>query len=109
MRSLCRSPCFFSVTLPAIVEELHAVEPKTVIDGDTFYVSVRFLDIDAPEFATTSIEMLYEFQPGDMGGPFCLAFGRERPEQRRHPIDQLLAINRKNGKGGGPLPVCCFL
>ena len=70
---------------------------------------MRFLDIDAPEFATSSIEMLYEFQPGDMGGPFCLAFGRERPEQRRHPIDQLLAIDRENGKGGGPLPVCYFL
>ena len=30
-------------------EELRAVDPKTVIDGDTFYVSVRLLGIDAPE------------------------------------------------------------
>ena len=70
---------------------------------------MRFLDIDAPEFATSSIEMLYELQPGDMGGAFCLAFGRERPEQRRHPIDQLFAIGRENGEGGRPLPFCYFL
>jgi hypothetical protein len=31
----------FGITLPAIAEELRAVDPKTVIDGDTFYVSVR--------------------------------------------------------------------
>jgi endonuclease YncB( thermonuclease family) len=30
-------------------EELRHVDPKTVIDGDTFYVSVRLLGVDAPE------------------------------------------------------------
>jgi endonuclease YncB( thermonuclease family) len=34
---------------PTAAEELRSVDPKTVIDGDTFYVSVRVLDIDAPE------------------------------------------------------------
>jgi micrococcal nuclease len=33
----------------AMAEELRSVDPKTVIDGDTFYVSVRLLGIDAPE------------------------------------------------------------
>jgi hypothetical protein len=41
MRTLRAVALLFSVTLPAIAEELHAVDPKTVIDGDTFYVSVR--------------------------------------------------------------------
>ena len=33
----------------AVADELHSVDPKTVIDGDTFYVSVRLLGVDAPE------------------------------------------------------------
>jgi nuclease-like protein len=32
----------------AVADELHSVDPKTVIDG-TFYVSVRLLGVDAPE------------------------------------------------------------
>jgi hypothetical protein len=32
MRTLCAVALLFSVTLPAIAEELHAVDPKTVID-----------------------------------------------------------------------------
>ena len=34
---------------PVQAAELRNVDPKTVIDGDTFYVSIRLLDIDAPE------------------------------------------------------------
>ena len=49
MRTLCAVALLFSFALPAIAEELRAVDPKTVIDGDTFYVSVRLLDVDAPE------------------------------------------------------------
>ena len=33
----------------ATARQLRSVDPKTVIDGDTFYVSVRLLGIDAPE------------------------------------------------------------
>ena len=32
-------------------EEFRSVDPKTVIDGDTFYVSIRVLGIDTPEEA----------------------------------------------------------
>ena len=37
----------FSTT--AMAQQLRSVDPKTVIDGDPFYVSVRLLGIDAPE------------------------------------------------------------
>jgi micrococcal nuclease len=33
----------------AVAEEYRSVDPKQIVDGDTFYVSVRLLDIDAPE------------------------------------------------------------
>jgi micrococcal nuclease len=38
------------VSIAAVdAEEVTQVDPKTVIDGDTFYVSVRLLGVDAPE------------------------------------------------------------
>jgi len=35
--------------LPVQAAEYRNVDPKTVIDGDTFYVSIRLLNVDAPE------------------------------------------------------------
>jgi len=47
MKRLLAAWAFIAST--AVADELHSVDPKTVIDGDTFYVSVRLLGIDAPE------------------------------------------------------------
>jgi hypothetical protein len=47
MRVLISALAFIAST--AVADELHSVDPKTVIDGDTFYVSVRLLGVDAPE------------------------------------------------------------
>jgi endonuclease YncB( thermonuclease family) len=38
-----------TASLPIAAQELQSVDPKTVIDGDTFYVSVRLYGVDAPE------------------------------------------------------------
>jgi hypothetical protein len=57
--------------------------------------------------ATHSIDMLDELHTGIVGRLFCLALGRER-EQRRHPMDQLTAVNGENREGGGPFPFCYF-
>jgi micrococcal nuclease len=47
MKRLLAALAFIAST--AVADELHSVDPKTVIDGDTFYVSVRLLGVDAPE------------------------------------------------------------
>jgi hypothetical protein len=58
--------------------------------------------------ATHSLEMLDELHTGIVGRLFCLALGSER-EQRRHPMNQLPAVNGENREGGGPFPFCYFL
>jgi hypothetical protein len=47
MKRLLAAWAFIAST--AVADELHSVEPKTLIDEDTFYVSVRLLGVDAPE------------------------------------------------------------
>ena len=47
MKRLLVALAFIAST--AVADELHSVDPKTVIDGDTFYVSVRLLGVDALE------------------------------------------------------------
>jgi hypothetical protein len=37
------------LSTPITAEEIRSVDPKIVIDGDTFYVSIRVFGIDAPE------------------------------------------------------------
>jgi micrococcal nuclease len=46
---LLSSAALVLVASSAVAEELRSVDPKTVIDGDTFYVSIRVFGIDAPE------------------------------------------------------------
>jgi endonuclease YncB( thermonuclease family) len=37
------------LSAPITAGELQSVNPKRVIDGDTFYVSIRLFGVDAPE------------------------------------------------------------
>src|SRR4051794_17246139 len=37
------------LSAPITAEEIRSVDPKIVIDGDTFYVSIRLFGVDAPE------------------------------------------------------------
>jgi micrococcal nuclease len=46
---LLSSAALVLVASSAVAEELRSVDPKTVIDGDTFYVSIRLFGVDAPE------------------------------------------------------------
>jgi endonuclease YncB( thermonuclease family) len=49
VRLLGSAAAFVLLINSAVAEELRSVDPKTVIDGDTFYVSIRVFGIDAPE------------------------------------------------------------
>ena len=49
VRLLATAVAFVLLINSAVAEELRSVDPKTVIDGDTFYVSIRVFGIDAPE------------------------------------------------------------
>lgn len=49
VKVLIAATILLDLMLPTMAEELSAIARKTLIDGNTFYVSVRLLDIDAPE------------------------------------------------------------